>query len=428
MYPDFQYLLQSLFGTDMPAWLSIFKTFGFLVALSFLGAAISTVSELRRKEKDGLLLPEIESTEVGKPATANELLWSAILGFIIGYKAGGIFGNASTVAPNPMGYLFSIQGNVLVGIAGALIMAYAKYADKKKEALPEPKIKKIAIYPHQRISEIAIISAVGGFAGAKIFNAFETWDDFIRNPAENLLSSSGLTFYGGLIVATAALYYYARKHNIGFKYLCDAAAPGLMLAYGLGRLGCQFAGDGDWGIFNSAYVTDPATGSLMHVTPDAFMHYVQNSAHYFMNNFGTVTNVPHMYCSAPNWLPRWLFAMNYPHNVNNEGIMLANCTGHYCGVLPISVFPTPLYEAAVCVALFGLLWAVRKRLKKPLQMFGLYLILTGIERFFVELIRVNYKYDWGFIHPTQAEIISVCLVIVGAVILATRRSKEVDMS
>ena len=55
MYPDFQYLFQSLLGTDMPAWLSLFKTFGFLVALSFIAAAYTLVSELKRKEQAGLL-------------------------------------------------------------------------------------------------------------------------------------------------------------------------------------------------------------------------------------------------------------------------------------------------------------------------------------------------------------------------------------
>src|SRR5207237_1351935 len=129
MYPDFQYLLQSLFGTEMPAWLSIFKTFGFLVALSFLGAAWTIVRELKRKEEQGLLLPEFSETIVGKPASANELLVAAILGFVLGYKIGGVFGAAAAIAPNPMGYLFSLQGNVLTGIAGALIMGYAKYAE-----------------------------------------------------------------------------------------------------------------------------------------------------------------------------------------------------------------------------------------------------------------------------------------------------------
>jgi phosphatidylglycerol:prolipoprotein diacylglycerol transferase len=116
--------------------------------------------------------------------------------------------------------------------------------------------------------------------------------------------------------------------------------------------------------------------------------------------------------------------MNYPHNVGNEGMPIQGCTGEYCNVLPVSVFPTPIYEAIVCIILFFVLWALRKRFTRTLQMFGTYLIFVGVERFLVELIRVNYKYDWGFIHPSQAEIISVILVIAGACLLLFYRDKN----
>lgn len=427
MFPDFQYLLQSLTGIEMPAWLSVIKTFGFFVALAFLCAAWTLTQELKRKERQGLLVPTFGTIEVGKPASTNELFWSALIGFILGYKLGGIFGNAAEIAPNPMGYLFSLDGNIFVGIAGALIMAYSKYSEKKKQQLPQPETKKIAIHPYQRVTEMAMIAAIAGFAGAKIFNALETWEDFIANPAESLLSSSGLTFYGGLIMATAALYYYARKHKIPFKHLCDAAAPGLILAYGVGRLGCQTAGDGDWGIFNSAYVTQ-ADGSLVKVAQDSFMHHVHNYAAYFTRNYGSFNNIPHAYAPAPSWLPDWIFAMNYPHNVNNEGIPLMGCTGTYCAVLPMGVFPTPLYEVVACIGIFALLWWLRKRLKYALQMFGLYLVFNGLERFFVEKIRVNFKYDLGFIQPTQAEIISVILIIIGILLLVFKRKKELPQN
>ncbi|MFX9050398.1 prolipoprotein diacylglyceryl transferase family protein, partial [Acinetobacter baumannii] len=75
----------------------------------------------------------------------------------------------------------------------------------------------------------------------------ENWNDFIKDPIDALISFSGLTFYGGLICAALAIYFYAKKHNIPFIHLADAAAPALMLAYGIGRIGCQVAGDGDWG-------------------------------------------------------------------------------------------------------------------------------------------------------------------------------------
>ncbi len=396
----------------MPEWLSIFKTFGFLVALSFIGAAWATSEELKRKEKQGLLQPEIHTIEIGKPVTTMELAISAIIGFLIGFKIGGVFGHFPEVSPDPMGYLLSLNGSFLAGIVGAILIGYSKYYEKKKEQLPEPQVKKVAVYPHDLMTEIVVIAAIGGLAGAKLFNAFETWDDFIKDPIRSLTSSSGLTFLGGLIMATVCFYFYTRKHRIPFRHMCDAAAPGIMLAYGIGRLGCQLSGDGDWGIYNSAYVTT-MDGSLRAATPADSQYVAQMSS-----------SAPHAFFPAPAGLPRWLFGMNYPHNVGHEGMMMPGCTGEYCNVLPVSVFPTPIYEAITCIILFFVLWSLRKRFTRTLQMFGTYLIFVGIERFLVELIRVNYKYDWGFIHPTQAEILSVVLVLVGAGLLLFYRDKS----
>lgn len=411
MYPDFQYLLQSLLGTPMPEWLGLFKTFGFMVALSFIGAAWATSQELRRKEKQGLLFPEIQTIEVGKPVTPMELATSAIIGFLVGFKIGGVFGHLPDISPDPMGYLLSVNGSFPGGLLGALVVGGSKYYEKKKEQLPEPQVKKVAVYPHDLMTEIVVIAAVGGLLGAKIFNAFETWSDFIKDPIHNLTSSSGLTFLGGLIVATVSFYFYTRAHKIPFKHMCDAAAPGIMLAYGIGRLGCQFSGDGDWGIYNTAYITNP-DGSLRAATASDAAYAVQ------MTGGG-----PHAFFSAPGGLPRWLFGMNYPHNVGHEGMPIHGCTGEYCNVLPVSVFPTPVYEAITCILLFFVLWALRKRFTRTLQMFGTYLIMVGAERFLVELIRVNYKYDWGFVHPTQAEILSVVLVLIGLGLLLFYKDK-----
>ena len=67
---------------------------------------------------------------------------------------------------------------------------------------------------------------------------------------------------------------------------------------------------------------------------------------------------------------------------------------------------------------------MRNIFKYPLHLFGFYLILNGLERFFVEKIRVNYKYDWGFLQPTQAEIISTLLVLTGLSILLFYKPKK----
>jgi len=426
MYPDFHYLVERLFGIDAPEWLGLFKTFGLFVALAFLAAAYVLVKDLKRKEEMGLMVPEFVTVEVGKPASPGELFWSALTGFILGYKVGGFWGNWQDISPNPMGYVFSLQGNFLVGIVGALIFGYLKYSEKKKEELPQPEQKRMAVYPHQRITEFVVIAMVAGLAGAKLFNAFETWDDFVRNPIENLLSSSGLTFYGGLITAAFAIAYYAKKHNIPIKHLADSFAPAMMLAYGIGRFGCHFAGDGDWGIFNSAYVTE-LNGTLRAAAPDAFIKALHTDPGYLARliaEFGGVDKIPHLYAPAPGWLPDWLFAMNYPYNVNNEGMPIVDCIGTYCSVLPVAVFPTALWEAVTCIILFFILWSLRRRLKHGLHLSGIYLIMNGLERFLVEKIRVNYKYDWGFLHPTQAEIISFVLIVFGICLLLLARDKK----
>jgi phosphatidylglycerol:prolipoprotein diacylglycerol transferase len=410
MFPDFHYLFQSLFGIDIPG-LSLVKTFGFFVALGFLAGAWIITRELKRKKEEGLLQPEIVVEVTGKPVTTGELIWMGVLGFLVGFKVLGLFLNASEASRDPIGFLLSAKGNLIGGLLFGALFVYSRYSSKKKNELPKPKETKVAIYPHQRVADIIFIAALGGFGGAKLFNAFETWDDFVRNPIENLLSPSGLTYYGGLIVATIALYLYARKKKFSFAHLCDAAAPALMLAYGIGRLGCQFSGDGDWGIYNSAYITQ-ADGSLVKSSLLEYEALVkQNPALFIDKNENKV--IPNKYAPAPDWLPDWMYAQNFKHNVNRDGIPIANYKGEYPTVLPAGVFPTSMYEAVACTLLFLLLWSVRKRFKRPLQLFGLYLVLNGLERFFVELVRVNYKYDLGFIQPTQAELIAGCLVITG---------------
>ena len=409
---------------EAPQWLGLFKTFGLLVALSFIAAATATASELKRKEREGIFLPETEIITVGQKTPLWKILLQAVLGFILGAKIGGIIGQASRVMPDPLSYLFSGEGSFLGGILGAALLGGLKWREGKKTELPTPEKRRLVIRPHERITEIVTIAAVGGFAGAKIFNAFESWDQFIQDPA-SILASSGFTFYGGLITATLALYFYARKRKWDFKQLCDAAAPGLILAYGIGRLGCQLAGDGDWGIMNSAYITAPNGQLERTADPNAYRQAL-SSAPGFARDQAANNGVPlAKWLPAPAGLPRWAVAMNYPKNVNNIGVSLPNCSGDYCSVLPVAVYPTPVYEAIMGIGIFFVLWALRKRIRRPLHLFGIYLILNGLERFSIEQIRVNYKYDWGALHPSQAEIIAICLMIAGAAILLFYRPKKV---
>jgi prolipoprotein diacylglyceryltransferase len=74
--------------------------------------------------------------------------------------------------------------------------------------------------------------------------------------------------------------------------------------------------------------------------------------------------------------------------------------------------------------LFGLLWGLRKKLRSPGLLFGLYLFLNGLERFFIEKIRVNTTYDFGGYRPTQAELIAMALMVAGLVIVVLRWGKQ----
>jgi prolipoprotein diacylglyceryltransferase len=92
------------------------------------------------------------------------------------------------------------------------------------------------------------------------------------------------------------------------------------------------------------------------------------------------------------------------------------------------VFPTPLWEAIFGFIIFGILWALRKRITIPGMLFFIYCILNGVERFFIEKIRVNEKIMLGGLEMTQAEIISSLVFITGIVgcwILWNRHQKKI---
>ena len=83
---------------------------------------------------------------------------------------------------------------------------------------------------------MTMVAAISGVIGAKIFHNLENIDIFLLDRIGQLISFSGLTFYGGLIAGAASVIWYAKKYNINIKHLIDSAAPGLMLAYGLAEL------------------------------------------------------------------------------------------------------------------------------------------------------------------------------------------------
>ena len=425
MYPNLHFFLKDLFNIEPWGFTKYVNSFGFLVAIAFVVAAIILRSELLRREKLGWLNASEEKMMVGEPASKLELLLHFIFGFIIGYKLTGIFFNADQV--NPQDYVFSTEGNIFGGLFLAVFFTYTKYREKKKQELAKPTLKTFKIWPHERVGDITVIAAITGFLGAKIFDNLENWDRFIQNPIGNLLSPSGLTFYGGLILATVSILLFARKKGISIRHLVDSAAPALMIAYAIGRMGCHVSGDGDWGIFNSAYTVNE-NNKIVLASDTSFKQNLINNPDYadqLVREFGgSIDNIPHAYFKGSTILPNWFWAYNYPHNVNEIGVQIAGCKGNYCTQLNPPVFPTTLYEIIACTVLFIVLWLSRNKITIPGRIFGLYLILNGLERFLIEKIRVNTTYSIFGFHPTQAELISSLLVILGVLIWIRTKSPK----
>jgi prolipoprotein diacylglyceryltransferase len=434
MYPNLYYVFKDWFGVEWQA-LSFLNTFGLFVALAFVAAAIVLTAELKRKEKAGLLLPREEMITVGKPASMMELFLNGLTGFIFGYKLLGLFIDKAPEV-NAQDYIFSSQGSVFGGILVAALLAGIKYYEKKKQQLKTPERRPVRIWPHDRVGDIIILGLIFGILGAKLFDNFEHWDEFIADPIGRIFSQSGLTFYGGLILAAFAICWYAYKKGIKIKHLVDAAAPTLMIAYAIGRIGCQVSGDGDWGVFNSAYVND-AAGKIRLAEPGEYEQRLQQSSTYFLEGtikdtsgktiyvtdrvYPSLDKVPNIHFKGPDFLPNWVFAYNYPQNVNKDGVIMPGITDEHNRMLPQPVFPTPFYETILCTLLFLFLWSIRKKVKTPFVIFGIYLTVNGIERYLVESIRVNKNYDFMGLHASQAQYIALGLVLIGLLTILMSR-------
>lgn len=202
-----------------------------------------------------------------------------------------------------------------------------------------------------------ILVVLAGIVGAKILYIVNDWSYYTAHPREIFSLSTlqaGGVFSGGLLAAFIAAAWYIRKNRMPALGTCDAFSPGLALGHAIGRLGCFAAG----------------------------CCYGKPTTHFWGVTF---TNP-----LAQAWV------------------------GTPLGV-PLE--PTQLFESAVELANFFILMWMFKRKSFDGQVFGAYLFLYGVARYFLEFIRDDPgrgSVFGGIMSGTQ--LIAIGLVVTGGLI------------
>lgn len=194
------------------------------------------------------------------------------------------------------------------------------------------------------------VAGLVGILGAKLYHLLETPAEFFANPLPLLLSRYGFAWFGGFLGGFGAMLVMRWRAKLPLWEFLDASSPAASFGYAIGRIGCFLSGDGDYG--------------------------------------------------KPTSLP-W-------------GISFPN------GVVPTTdrVHPAPLYELLIWSVIGWLLWQwgarYLKNQQRPGEIFCYYLILTGVARFLVEIIRINPPWILGM---SNAQVASAASLIVGCALL-----------
>lgn len=215
-------------------------------------------------------------------------------------------------------------------------------------------------------ADITVAAVVGGIVGAKLW--------YWVLSGGSLFSRGGLVWYGGFLGGSLAVMLNGWRLKVPLRWTLHLTAPALAAAYALGRIGCFIVND----------------------------------------DYGRPTDLP-WGVKFPQGLPPST-ALNMQQQF---GVPVAPGTDP---ATVLAVHPTQLYEAILMLGAFALLWRLRTAPRPMGWIFGVYLVLAGIERFIIEIFRAK---DDRFFGPlTIAQVVSICLVIVGTVILTTFRKDD----
>ncbi len=218
--------------------------------------------------------------------------------------------------------------------------------------------------------DMVVAAVIGGLVGAKI------WYVFLYQDVGKLFDRGGLVWYGGLIGGAVAVILNGWRLKVPLRLTTDLAAPALAAGQGLGRVGCFLVQD----------------------------------------DYGIPTSLP-WGLKFPNGMPP-----STAQNLSAWGVEIPSGTEPY---EVLAVHPTQIYETALLLFAFWLLWRWRGHSRGTGWLFSIYLILTGTERFFIEFIRAKDDRFLGSL--TLAQGVSFGIVALG-VVLAMQLAKSEKFS
>jgi phosphatidylglycerol:prolipoprotein diacylglycerol transferase len=214
------------------------------------------------------------------------------------------------------------------------------------------------------MGDITVAAVIGGLLGAKIYYAVLVGD------ISAIFSRAGFVFWGGLMGGMFGAVIVVLMKKDSFARISDACAPGLAAAYSVGRSGCWAVGD-DYGT--------PWNGPLAVAFPDG---------------------------APPSTVANLTQQFGLKEFADQPGNMV------------LAVHPTQLYEVAMGLVMFFVLWRMRDHKHAQGWLFGVYCVLQGTERFIVEFFRA--KDDRFFGTFTMAQMIALGFIAAGAVWMRLR--------
>ena len=211
-------------------------------------------------------------------------------------------------------------------------------------------------------TDMVAAAVIGGIIGAKL------WYVALIQDLDSLFSRGGLVWYGGFIGGALLVLANGWRLKVPARWTMQLGASALAAAYALGRVGS----------------------------------FLVN------NENGRPTNLP-----RPLKFPQGLPPSTAPALMAQFGVPIPPGTDP---ATVLAVHPTQLYETAIMLVAFAIIWRLRTRAAATGWLFGVYLVFAGAERFLVEFVRAK---DDRFLGPfTLAQLTSVCLVLIGAVLMA----------